>query len=100
VSAVEILERLTRRGVETRVEGGRLLVRGLLTPRLRDELEDYEPALVELLGDRARVACPDYEPIAGTRRCRSYHPSGVCERPEGFMCLAWLVANGHRPPPP
>ena len=39
-----------------------------------------------------------YEPAAESRRCRSYQPNGVCGRPDEFMCVEWLRANGHHVP--
>lgn len=96
--AADILERFQRRGVRLRVERGRLVAEGPVTPRLRDELRDHEAALVEILEERGRVGCPHYEPIPGTRRCRSYYPNGACSRPDELMCICWLAANGHRLP--
>jgi hypothetical protein len=51
-------------------------------------------------------ACPKYEPLAGSRRCRHYVEGGACDLPDELMCLEWLKANGHTPqlsaptPPP
>lgn len=49
------------------------------------------------------VSCPKYEPVPGSRRCRDYLPNGACTRPDEFMCVEWLKANGHvrapNPPP-
>lgn len=39
------------------------------------------------------ITCPHYESIPGSRRCRSYDPSGACLRPDTFMCLEWLKVN-------
>lgn len=60
---------------------------------LKDRLK--EPAS----SDRA-FACPHYDPPAGGRRCRSYLDGGACGRPDEFMCVEWLKANGHAVPPP
>jgi hypothetical protein len=53
--------------------------------------------------DTPPVSCPKYEPVPGSRRCRDYLPNGGCARPDEFMCVEWLKANGHaraaNPPP-
>ena len=46
------------------------------------------------------ITCPKYEPVAGTKRCRHYHPNGACGLPDEFMCVEWLKANGHAAPAP
>jgi len=45
------------------------------------------------------VSCPKYESVAGTKRCVHYLPNGACARPDELMCVEWLKANGHAPPP-
>lgn len=40
------------------------------------------------------VECPLYEPLPGSRRCSYYRDGGVCSRPDVFMCVEWLKANG------
>ena len=42
--------------------------------------------------------CAHYDPPAGSRRCRHYLDGGACERPDEFMCVEWLKANGHPTP--
>ena len=49
---------------------------------------------------RLPITCPKYEPVAGTKRCRDYHPNGACGLPDEFMCVEWLKANGHAAPAP
>ena len=44
--------------------------------------------------------CARYEPLGGSRRCRHYVEGGACARPDEFMCVEWLRANGHPVPPP
>ena len=57
-------------------------------------------------GDRPAPAstssfsCPLYEPKPGSKRCRHYLDGGACARPDEFMCVEWLKANGHTVPPP
>ncbi len=56
-------------------------------------------------GDRAKPSgdssftCPHYEPKLGSKRCRHYLEGGACARPDEFMCVEWLKANGHAVPP-
>jgi hypothetical protein len=42
------------------------------------------------------ITCPHYESIDGARRCRWYISNGACSRPDEFMCVEWLKANGYR----
>ena len=44
--------------------------------------------------------CPHYEPKPGSKRCRHYLEGGACARPDEFMCVEWLKANGHAALPP
>lgn len=44
--------------------------------------------------------CPDYDPLPGSKRCRSYLSNGGCAREDHFMCEEWLKANGRAAPPP
>ncbi|HEU4409111.1 MAG TPA: hypothetical protein VFS43_27890 [Polyangiaceae bacterium] len=46
----------------------------------------------------AAVTCPHYAPPPGERQCRHYLLNGACDRPDEFMCVEWLKANGHRAP--
>ncbi|MBI5549078.1 MAG: hypothetical protein HY901_34775 [Deltaproteobacteria bacterium] len=39
------------------------------------------------------VACGKYMPGTG-RSCLHYLPGGPCNRPDEFMCVEWLRANG------
>jgi len=39
--------------------------------------------------------CPKYVPVHGTRRCAHYGDGGPCLRPDEFMCVEWLRANGY-----
>jgi hypothetical protein len=43
-----------------------------------------------------RLVCPDYEPLPGSRRCRSFVQGGGCSRPEHPVCIEWQRANPHR----
>jgi len=43
----------------------------------------------------AGITCPSYEAIPGRKHCRYYLSNGGCSRPDEFMCLEWLKANGH-----
>lgn len=47
-----------------------------------------------------KITCPHYEALPGSRRCRSYVEGGACARPDTFMCIEWLRANGHAAPAP
>lgn len=47
-----------------------------------------------------RVECRHYEPLPGSRRCKHYLDGGACARPDEFMCVEWLRANGHTVPAP
>jgi hypothetical protein len=40
-----------------------------------------------------RFLCPDYEALAGSRRCRFYNSGGGCTRPERPVCIEWERAN-------
>jgi len=44
--------------------------------------------------------CPHYDPKPGSKRCRHYLDGGPCARPDEFMCIEWLKANGHAVPSP
>jgi hypothetical protein len=37
--------------------------------------------------------CPDYEPLPGSLRCRSYVAGGGCSRPDHVTCIEWQRAN-------
>jgi hypothetical protein len=41
------------------------------------------------------ITCPHYESQPGEKRCRHYVKGGACARPDEFMCIEWLKANGH-----
>lgn len=47
----------------------------------------------------AGFTCAHYEPLAASRRCRSYLDGGGCARPDEFMCVEWLNANAPKSPP-
>jgi hypothetical protein len=51
-------------------------------------------------GRPSAFTCPHYDPVPGSKRCRQYLDGGACARPDEFMCLEWLKANGHAVPPP
>ncbi len=51
-------------------------------------------AVVEESARRAVFTCPDYDPLPGSKRCRSYLSNGGCAREDHFMCEEWLKANG------
>jgi len=51
-------------------------------------------------GPTRTFSCPHYDPLPGSKRCRSYLEGGACARPDEFMCVEWLKANGHAVPPP
>jgi hypothetical protein len=60
-------------------------------------------ARLAVVDDPARPAgftCPDYDPLPGSKRCRSYLSNGGCAREDHFMCEEWLKANGQAAPPP
>ena len=40
------------------------------------------------------IACAKYVPREG-RRCVHYADGGPCLRPDEFMCVEWLKANGY-----
>lgn len=44
--------------------------------------------------------CPHYDPPPGEKRCRHFISNGSCARPDVFMCVEWLKANGQQVPPP
>jgi hypothetical protein len=44
---------------------------------------------------KPRITCPKYVASAG-RRCDHYLDGGPCSRPDEFMCVVWLEANGYR----
>ena len=39
--------------------------------------------------------CPYYDAPPGEKRCRHYLKNGACTRPDEFMCVEWMKANGH-----
>lgn len=43
-----------------------------------------------------RFICPDYEPLPGSRRCRSFIAGGGCSRPDHPVCVEWQRANANR----
>lgn len=47
---------------------------------------------------RLPVQCEHYEPGEDGRRCVHYLANGACARPDEFMCVEWLRANGHPAP--
>jgi hypothetical protein len=52
----------------------------------------------ESAGDQAAdFSCPDYEALPGSKRCRYYLDGGPCSRPDHFMCVEWMRANGELP---
>lgn len=44
---------------------------------------------------KPKIACARYVASAG-RRCDYYLDGGACRRPDEFMCVVWLEANGYR----
>lgn len=44
--------------------------------------------------------CADYDPLPGSKRCRSYLANGGCSREDHFMCEEWMKANGQAVPAP
>jgi len=57
-------------------------------------------AVVEQPTRPAAFTCLDYDPLPGSKRCRSYLSNGGCAREDHFMCEEWLKANGQAAPPP
>ncbi len=57
-------------------------------------------AVVEQPTRPAAFTCPDYDPLPGSKRCRSYLSNGGCAREDHFMCEEWLKANGRAAPTP
>ena len=51
-------------------------------------------------GDGAEFTCPHYDPMPGSKRCRSYQDGGTCARPDLFLCTEWEKRNRHRLPSP
>lgn len=45
------------------------------------------------------ITCPHFDAPPGEKRCRHYLKGGACARPDEFMCVEWLKANGHPVPP-
>jgi len=43
----------------------------------------------------AGITCSHYEALPGRKHCRHYLENGACSRPDEFMCIEWLKANGH-----
>ena len=41
------------------------------------------------------IACRDYAPLPGTKRCTDYQAGGTCARPDRFVCEEWARANGY-----
>ena len=41
----------------------------------------------------SKITCPHYEPLSGSKRCRSYAQGGTCARPDELMCVEWLKRN-------
>jgi len=41
------------------------------------------------------IACPDYEALGGSRRCRHYLDGGPCSLPSELMCREWVRLNPH-----
>ena len=60
---------------------------------LKDRLKDAAP-------DAAQPAftCPHYEAPPCEKRCRHFIANGSCARPDVFMCVEWLKANGQQVP--
>lgn len=60
---------------------------------LKDRLKSATP-------DAAQPAftCPHYDPPPGEKRCRHFIANGACARPDVFMCVEWLKANGPQAP--
>ena len=50
-------------------------------------------------GGTSSFTCSHYDPVPGGKRCRHYLDGGPCDRPDEFMCIEWLKANGHAAPP-
>lgn len=46
-------------------------------------------------GEQRDFTCPHYDPVPGGKRCKSYVENGACSRPDEFMCVEWLKANGN-----
>ena len=57
-------------------------------------------AVAEQPAKPAGFTCPDYDPLPGSKRCRSYLGNGGCAREDHFMCEEWMKANGHAVQPP
>ncbi len=61
-------------------------------------------ALKDRLQEEARTtlplgfSCPHYDPVPGSKRCKSYLDGGACTRPDQLMCVEWLKANGQAAP--
>lgn len=51
-------------------------------------------AVVEQPAKPAGFTCRDYDPLPGSKRCRSYLANGGCAREDHFMCEEWMKANG------
>ena len=45
------------------------------------------------------ISCSHYSPPPGAKRCLHYLKGGACSRPDEFMCVEWLKANGQVVPP-
>jgi hypothetical protein len=57
-------------------------------------------AVVDEPARPAAFTCRDYEPLPGSKRCRSYLANGGCARDDHFMCEEWVKANGQAVQPP
>ena len=60
---------------------------------LKDRLKDATPAAAQPV-----FTCPHYEAPPGEKRCRHFIANGSCARPDVFMCVEWLKANGQQVP--
>ena len=57
-------------------------------------------AVVEQPAKASTFTCADYDPLPGSKRCRSYLANGGCAREDHFMCEEWMKANGQAVPAP
>jgi len=62
---------------------------------LKDRLKVMAPDAT-----KPAFTCPHYDPPPGEKRCRHFIANGSCARPDVFMCVEWLRANGQQVPPP
>jgi len=56
------------------------------------------PAAVEQPAKPSTFTCADYDPLPGSKRCRSYLANGGCAREDHFMCEEWMKASGQPVP--